>query len=80
MQKTFVNTSQRVYELFIVENGDSGKLKLTIEMLFTESENEYIYALQEIIDDILDLKKGKSLYFQPNRDDKESKGILLRVN
>lgn len=62
MQKSIVSISQRSYELFIVENGDSIKLKLNIETLFTESENEYMYALQEIIDDILDLKKGKSLY------------------
>lgn len=80
MKNQLFNTSQRVYELYIVENGEAIKLKLAIEMLFTESENEYIYALQEITDDILDLKKGKSMYFQPNRDDKESKGILLRVN
>lgn len=44
-----------------------------------KNDYEYIYALQEEFDKILDMKEGDSLYFHPNRDDKNSKGIIIRV-
>lgn len=47
------------------------------------SENdceEIYYALDEIADDVLNLKEGESLYFKPNRDCKNSKAILVRIN
>jgi len=40
---------------------------------------EYRFAAQEISDDILDLKVNESMYYQPNRDDKDSKAIILRI-
>ena len=44
-----------------------------------KDEYEYIYALQEYFDRILDMKEGYSIYFQPNRNDKNSKGIIIRT-
>jgi len=41
--------------------------------------NETAYALQEIIDSVMDTAIGCSLYFQPNRDNKQSKGIITRI-
>lgn len=42
------------------------------------TEYEYIYAIQDIADKILDLKIGESMYFQPNRDNDLTKGIITR--
>lgn len=40
---------------------------------------EIWYAMDDRLDEVLDLKVGESMYFQPNRDDKKSKGIIFRV-
>ncbi len=44
-----------------------------------EDPDELYNALAEIIDEVLDLKQGESMYFQPNRDDNKSKGIITRI-
>ncbi len=56
--------------------------ELTFNDLFLDRENdyEYIYALQEITDEILDLKVCQSLFVQLNRDDINDKGVLVRVS
>ena len=41
---------------------------------------EVIYAMNEILDKILDLKLNESMYFQPNRDNNKSKGIITRLS
>ena len=43
-------------------------------------DQELYYAMDEIIDAILDLNVGESLYFSPNRDCKTSKAIIVRLN
>lgn len=43
------------------------------------SEYEYNIALYEIEEDVMRLKVGESMYFRPNRDDKDSAGIILRI-
>ena len=54
--------------------------KITLqEILDPTDDREVVYALQEIIDDILDLPAGDSMYFQPNRDDDGTKGIIRRM-
>ena len=40
---------------------------------------EYIYALGEIVDQIMDLKPLDHLYFQSNRDDKNERGLIVRI-
>ena len=61
-----------------------GSSEVTSEQLFTVNESyteyEYVYALREMIDTVLLLKRGESMYFQPNRDDPNSKGIIKRIN
>lgn len=41
---------------------------------------EYIYALEEVIDKVLDLQKMDILEFQANRDDAGTRGILIRLS
>jgi hypothetical protein len=43
-----------------------------------EDTPEYIYALQDIGDKVLDLKVGDHLFFQPNRDIPETFAIIIR--
>jgi len=78
--------SKRKYEVTIVENGIMNVKGIKIDAILTSDDNdpddegyEFEYALQEIIDEVLDLEQGDSLYFQPNRDGNDSKGIILRV-
>lgn len=77
-------SSRRKYKIAICDNVGLTVEKLTVKSLLREStpnENryEYIYALQDIADEVLDLKTGESMVFQPNRDDPNSKGIILRI-
>ena len=43
------------------------------------SEYEFIYAMNEEMSNIEKLSIGKSMYFQPCRDDETSKGIITRI-
>ena len=55
---------------------------VTVERMTEEREREYewIYSIQsDHLDEILDLKVGESIFFQPNRDDNKSKGIVTRI-
>ena len=68
--------------LLVFELGD--KEKVNLETIYKKSEQEsdfeYNYALQESIDTILDMKVNKTILFQHNRDDKNSKALLTRIN
>lgn len=58
--------------------------KVNLLSIYKKSENEndfeFNYALQDSIDEILDMKINETIYFQYNRDDKNSKGLLTRIN
>ena len=72
--------SKRQYKIAMIENETATIIeKTTIENILTDDGFEYQYALQGEIDEILDLKLGESMYFQANRDDKNSKGVILRI-
>lgn len=78
MKKKLI-TSVREFRVLISENMEYTVKELTLdEVINNKQDYEFMYAMEEIIDDILDLKKGDQIYFQPNRDDKNSKGIILR--
>lgn len=76
--------SKRSFELFMTEEGESSVEALDLNELLDHremaNEYEYKYAAQDITDKILDLKEGESMYFQPNRDNKNSKGIIVRTS
>lgn len=75
--------SKRKYQIATIEAYEfQEKQSLTIYDLCSkddDSDTEVKYALQDIGDKVLDMKIGDSLYFQPNRDDKKTKGIILRT-
>lgn len=78
--------SKREYEIQLSSSGTTCKKSHTIQNLLAHwsssnfADYEYIYAMAEMIDTILDLKKGENLYFQSDRDDKGSKGIITRIH
>lgn len=71
--------SKREYRVLLVENGNDTSIYQSLKNILADDGAEVNYAMQEIIDSILDLKVGESLYFQPNRDDRNSKAIIFRL-
>ncbi len=75
--------SAREYQIVYMEYGTDGIepiRKITLNQILEDDVSELAYALHEILDDVLDLELYQSMYFQPNRDVGQSKGILLRIN
>jgi hypothetical protein len=74
--------SKREYEITYHLNGlatHKASIKLCkLEELIQEG-SELVYAFNEVIDAVLDLNLGESMYFQPHRGDKTTKGIIVRV-
>lgn len=79
---TAINTSSREFAAFTAENGEITYHIFTAMLLFSALSKDFYEweaAVQEIADSILDLEPGESVYFSPNRDDAEAKGIILRT-
>ena len=73
--------SKRKYTAFILDGSIGIHSDICLRNI-TEPKTEdweYIYALAEILDDVLDLPLLGVMYFQANRDDKDSKGVLVRI-
>jgi len=75
--------SKRVFEILFFEGGQSIHLEVELNELFSDTSNEdnfeYVYAMQDSIDDILDLRVNDTMYFQFNRDDVNTKGVIRRI-
>ena len=77
--------SNRNYALQLSENGVTVCRTYKMDDILTQISDknanlcEYMYALSQVLDSVLDLKENESMYFQPNRDDKNSKGIITRI-
>jgi spore coat polysaccharide biosynthesis protein SpsF (cytidylyltransferase family) len=72
--------SQREYKVAILDAGDMVIQHENLKtILDPKNDFEYIYAIQEEIDKLLDLKVGESMYIQPIRDNNDTKGIILRT-
>ncbi len=73
--------STRQFTIAECENGRMEICELTLqEILDPKVDLETVFALQDQIDRLLDLKSGESMYIQPNRDNSESKCIILRTH
>ena len=44
-----------------------------------DEETEMDYAIQDRMDELLDMRKGDSIFFQFHRDDDSQKGIVIRT-
>lgn len=76
--------SVRQYKVAISDNSGISIEFVKVNALFNPIKNaeeyEFIYAMRELVDDILDLKMNEAIYFQSNRDDKTTKGIIHRCD
>jgi hypothetical protein len=76
------NFSRRFTVQMSVQGTTCSVKNVIVERLTEKREREYewIYAIQSYhLDDILDLKIGENIFFQPDRDDNKSKGIITRI-
>ena len=71
--------SNRKWKLITVNNSEQVDLETIYEKSEQESDYEFNYALQDRIDDLLDMQINDTIYFQFNRDDENDKGIVVRV-
>lgn len=72
--------SKRQFEVVGFEGGQKVKVKFSVSRLFDKKEEqELFYTLQEVIDNVLDLKVGEALFIDLNRDNREDKGVILRT-
>lgn len=73
--------SKRQYQIAILEYGTEGMeiVNMTLQEIL-ESKDEFCLSIQSILDEVLDLEEFQSMYFKPNRDVGQSKGIILRVD
>lgn len=77
-----MHNSNRKYLVVGVEGGDSFVLDISINKLMkkdSDNDSEVLYAMQEITDEILDLKKNESMFFQADRNNEHTKGVILRI-
>jgi hypothetical protein len=77
--------SKRRYKVAICDVTGIVEKTVTVDELMEVPSNndnlpEYEYAMKDIADMVLDLRVHESIYFQPNRDDKASKGIIYRMS
>lgn len=74
-------SSKRAYTVAGFENGHFVRFELSIKDLVEDKEDSFesLYAIQEEVDEILDLKVDETLSVSLNRDNKNCKGILLRI-
>lgn len=65
-------------EIFVTEGGRPVHEKLEFPKRGDGTEFEWYYSLREVTDQIMALKPGESMNFKI-RDDKESRGVILRT-
>lgn len=67
------------FEIVGVEDGQTFNAFETLPREIGCDEYEYTYALMEHEKDVMALGVGQSMYFQPCRDDKTSRAIVVRI-
>lgn len=75
--------SKRNYVVVVVvleENSKPACQEINLQEITHPKENdwEYIYALHDILDEVLDLNVLDVLPFQANRDNPKQKGVIIR--
>tara|TARA_R100000781_G_scaffold84645_1_gene52093 strand:- start:386 stop:676 length:291 start_codon:yes stop_codon:yes gene_type:complete len=81
IMNTIESINTRRKWLLIFEDGVMETITLTSIYSKSDQESnwEYNYALNAIIDEVLDMKVNETIYFQHNRDDENSKSLLTRI-
>lgn len=77
-----MSTLNSVRRFAIMASNEDDIIILTLAQIVIYSEindAELIYAMHDHLDTILDMKPYDNFHFQPNRDDKESKAVIVRL-
>lgn len=80
--KLLADLTKRRYAIAVGEGDIQHINTCSLDYIFSgtrENDYEYIYALHEIADELLDMKLGESIYFKPNRDNDIAKGLITRI-
>lgn len=82
--KTIEEASKAGYKGYAVQISENGFCTFNYVVFPREEKEEgadyeFVYAMNEDMEKIDKLSIGKSMYFQPCRDDKNSKGIITRI-
>lgn len=76
------SNSNRRFKIVIIESDKVSVEEMGLDDLMNVKPNgqdyEYMYALNDILDQILDLKQFEKMTFQWNRDNPDTLGIVLR--
>lgn len=79
MAKMIGLNSKREFIIIFIEGNAATALYPTIYDLQMDTDEEWKYAVSEIMDSVLDLKVGEMLHMRFNRDNQDSAGIIKRV-
>jgi len=77
--------SEITYQIIVVEEGTTSIKTYTFERLFfnkikSGDDWEFVYAINELAaEPVMKLNVNESMYFQSNRDNEQSKGIIVRI-
>lgn len=73
--------TKRKYIATWIEGADSATEHFDLSDIIEENkiDYEYLYAIRDDLDKILDLKEGQIIHFQFNRDNKDSQGVIKRI-
>lgn len=75
-----LNTNRR-FKVVFLDREDVKEKDFSMKALLLDDDNtELCYAAQDIADDILDLKLWETLFFQTDRDNKNAKGLIIRID
>ena len=74
------NISKRRYLVAYIEGTGAYSNEIRLANIYADADGyEWQYAMQERIDEILDLKVGDSIPFRFNRDVSDSMGYVKRI-
>lgn len=73
--------SKRLFTIYTVDSKGNSELivDVPLRIIMFDDTYEVFFALQEQIDEVMDIPEGCTLQFRPNRDDQFSKGLITRV-
>ena len=83
--KKLTTNSKRQYVATWIDGNEVQILDLNLDQIMfgnpkdKDNQFEYIYALQDVLDEILDMKLNEVKVVQFNRDDKSTLGVIKRI-
>lgn len=77
--RNFIDLEPKEFIAVWVEDGDMQEQRFTLEMTLSEDAFEWQYAIVEKVNELNALPVNDNIFFYGNRDNEQTKGIVLRV-